>query len=144
MRVATSGSVFSHLRFRPSTCPVFSDVSITWAGGQSMRHVPIFGPTKGSVLRLGAVFAARCDFWLCGTGAMEGRFCVSTKVVVSCRGVVDLGSSNMEFISGARGCDSVNCMGFEFGNGAEVTVVLDKGGGDEVGVGFMDGEGVGR
>nr|POE65439.1 hypothetical protein CFP56_49522 [Quercus suber] len=47
-----SGSVLSHLRFRPSTYSVFSEVSIAWVGGPSLRHVPIFGPTKDSVLQL--------------------------------------------------------------------------------------------
>ena len=87
----------------------FLEVSIAWASGLSLRHVPIFGPTKDSVLQLG------CESKMYGSGVMEVRFCVPTEVVMSFRGRVDLEGSDMEVISGARGWDSVSCMGFEFG-----------------------------
>ena len=45
------------LKEAPSTYSVFSKVSIAWAGGPSLHHVPIFRPTKDLVLRLGWVLA---------------------------------------------------------------------------------------
>ena len=58
----------------PSTCLVFSEVSIAWAGGLGLRHIPIFGPTKDSVLQLG------CESEMCGSGVMEVRFYVPVDV----------------------------------------------------------------
>lgn len=51
---------------------------------------------------------------MCGSDVTEVRFCVPTEVVMSFRGVVDLEGSDMEVFSGARGWDSVSCMGFVF------------------------------
>ena len=77
--------------------------------------MPIFGPTKDSVLQLGLALASRCEFEMCGAGVMEVRFCVPTEVVMSFRGKVDLEGLDMEIISGARGWDSDSCMGFGIG-----------------------------
>ena len=109
VRMTIYGSVLSHLCFGPSSCSVFLEVSIAWADGPSLCHVPIFGPTKDSVLQL------RCEFEMCGSGVMEVRSCVPVEVVMSFRGVVDFEGSYMEVFSCARGWDSTSCMEFVFG-----------------------------
>ena len=58
----------------------FLEVSIAWADGPSLRHVPIFKPTKDSVLWLGLVLVARCESEMCGSGVMEVRFYVPVDV----------------------------------------------------------------
>ena len=73
-------------------------MSIAWVGGPSLRHVPIFGPTKDSVLQLGLILVARCESEMCGSGVMEVRSCVPIEVVMSFHGVVDLEGSYMELI----------------------------------------------
>ena len=113
--MAIYGLVSSHLHFGPSTYLVFSEMSITWADGPNLHHVPIFRSTKDSVLQLGLVLVARCKSEMCGSGVLEVRSCVPTEVVMSFLGVVDLEGSYMEVISRARGWDSASCIGFVLG-----------------------------